>query len=133
MNTTVEVLLIKPGGPYWRNKDATRKKLVKARVREDNVPMIYLNQVGGQDELVYDGASFAIEPGDTMVLQGKSFETELIVSDWVRTDNGWRCATPRGRERTKAEFAKLLRGAGFRLARVIATRSPLSVVEAVKA
>jgi NAD+ synthase len=88
------ILLCPNGSPYWRNKDATRKKLVKDRVREDNVPMLYLNQVGGQDELVYDGASFAIEPGDKLVLQGKSFESELMVSDWQRTDNGWRCVTP---------------------------------------
>src|SRR5690606_37598781 len=38
---------------------------------------------------------FAIEPGVRLVLQGKSFEPDLIVSDWVRTDNGWRCATPK--------------------------------------
>ncbi len=88
------ILLCPNGSPYWRNKDATRKKLVKDRVREDNVPMLYLNQVGGQDELVYDGASFAIEPGDKLVLQAKSFEPELIVSDWARTDNGWRCVKP---------------------------------------
>jgi NAD+ synthase len=88
------ILLCPNGSPYWRNKDATRKRLVKDRVREDNVPMLYLNQVGGQDELVYDGASFAMEPGDKLVLQGKSFESELIISDWLRTDNGWRCATP---------------------------------------
>jgi NAD+ synthase len=89
------ILLCPNGSPYWRNKDATRKKLVKDRVREDNVPMLYLNQVGGQDELVYDGASFAIEPGDKLVLQGMSFESELIVSDWRRTENGWRCAEPK--------------------------------------
>ena len=88
------ILLCPNGSPYWRNKDATRKALVKARVREDNVPMLYLNQVGGQDELVYDGASFAMEPGDTLVLQGKSFEPELMISDWVHTDNGWRCTKP---------------------------------------
>jgi NAD+ synthase len=88
------ILLCPNGSPYWRNKDQIRKKLVKDRVREDNVPMLYLNQVGGQDELVYDGASFAIEPGDKLVLQGRSFESELIVSDWQRTDNGWRCVTP---------------------------------------
>jgi SAM-dependent methyltransferase len=41
--------------------------------------------------------------------------------------------TPRGRERTKAEFTRLLRGAGFRLSKVVATKSPLSIVEAVKA
>ena len=86
------ILLCPNGSPYWRNKQDTRMRLVKARVREDNVPMLYLNQVGGQDELVYDGASFAIEPGDKLVLQGKSFESDFIVSDWVRTENGWRCA-----------------------------------------
>jgi len=52
---------------------------------------------------------------------GKLLDLEMLV------------LTPRGRERTKAEFARLLRGAGFRLSRVIATESPLSIVEAVKA
>jgi len=85
------LLLCPNGSPYWRNKQDTRKELVLARVNEDNVPMLYLNQVGGQDELVYDGASFAIEPGGRLVLQGKSFETDFIVSDWAHTDNGWRC------------------------------------------
>jgi O-methyltransferase domain/Dimerisation domain len=52
---------------------------------------------------------------------GKLLDLEMLV------------LTPRGRERTKAEFAKLLRGAGFRLSRVVPTESPLSIVEAVKA
>src|SRR6266536_1244551 len=52
---------------------------------------------------------------------GKLLDLEMLV------------LTPRGRERTKAEFVRLLRGAGFRLSRVIATESPLSIVEAVKA
>lgn len=52
---------------------------------------------------------------------GKLLDLEMLV------------LTPRGRERTKTEFAKLLRGAGFRLSRIVATASPLSVVEAVKA
>jgi NAD+ synthase len=88
------ILLCPNGSPYWRNKDATRKKLVKARVYEDNVPLLYLNQVGGQDELVYDGASFAVEPGGRLVIQAKSWESELIVSNWTRTEDGWRCADP---------------------------------------
>ena len=61
-----------------------------------------------------------IPPGNTPHL-GKLLDLAMLVF------------TPRGRERTKAEFAQLLRGAGFRLSRVIATESPLSVVEAVKA
>ena len=52
---------------------------------------------------------------------GKLLDLEMLV------------LTPRGRERTKAEFVKLLRGAGFRLSRVIATQGPMSIVEAVKA
>ena len=87
-----EMMLCPNGSPYWTNKLNVRKELVRARVDELSLPMLYLNQVGGQDELVYDGASFAIEPGNKLVLQGKSFQTEFIVSDWVRGDDGWTCA-----------------------------------------
>ena len=97
------LLLCPNGSPYSHFKDRTRKQLVRDRVREDNVPLLYLNQVGGQDELVYDGASFAIEPGDRLVLQGKSFESDLIISNWAHTDNGWRCATPHVTELTSVE------------------------------
>jgi hypothetical protein len=67
----------------------------------------------------------------------------LIVDPVVPSGNAPHCGklldlemlvlTPRGRERTKSEFVTLLRGAGFRLSRVIASESPLSIVEAVKA
>ena len=100
-----EIMLCPNGSPYWTNKQHIRKDLVRARVAEDGVPMLYLNQVGGQDELVYDGASFAIEPGDRLVLQGKSFEPDFIVSDWMRTDNGWTCANGRVEELTSVEEA----------------------------
>lgn len=88
------ILLCPNGSPYWRNKQATRYKLVSDRVAEDNVPLLYLNQVGGQDELVYDGASFAIEPGGRLVVQAKSFEPEILMSNWARTPDGWRCTDP---------------------------------------
>jgi hypothetical protein len=60
-----------------------------------------------------------VPPGNTPHY-GKLLDLEMLV------------LTPRGRERTKAEFTKLLQGAGFRLSRVIKTQSPLSIVEAVK-
>ncbi|MBK8083515.1 MAG: NAD+ synthase [Devosia sp.] len=88
------LLLCPNGSPYWRNKQATRYQLVKDRVAEDNVPLLYLNQVGGQDELVFDGASFAIEPGGRLVVQAKSFESEIMLSNWERTPDGWRCSDP---------------------------------------
>ena len=86
-----ELMLCPNGSPYWKNKQHTRFELVRARVAEDNVPMLYLNQVGGQDELVFDGASFGIEPGGKLVFQAKSFESDFVVTDWARTKDGWRC------------------------------------------
>lgn len=103
-----EILLCPNGSPYWTNKQHIRKELVRARVAEDRVPLLYLNQVGGQDELVFDGASFAIEPGDKLVLQGKSFATDFIVSDWVNGDDGWTCADGHVTELTTTDEAPWL-------------------------
>jgi NAD+ synthase len=86
-----EIMLCPNGSPYWNNKQAVRHKLVTNRVTSDGVPMLYLNQVGGQDELVYDGASFGMEQGRGLVFQGKSFATDFIVTDWVNGENGWTC------------------------------------------
>jgi len=88
-----EIMLCPNGSPYWRDKLDQRQRLVRGRVAEDGVPMLYLNQVGGQDELVFDGASFAIEPGGAVVVQGRAFAPDFIVSDWVRGENGWTCAS----------------------------------------
>lgn len=86
-----EILLCPNGSPYWRDKQHTRKNLVRARTAEDDIPLLYLNQVGGQDELVYDGASFGMEPGDKLVFQGKSFESDFILTDWEQVDDRWTC------------------------------------------
>ncbi|MCS6758912.1 MAG: NAD+ synthase, partial [Candidatus Devosia euplotis] len=103
-----EIMLCPNGSPYWTNKQYIRKELVRARVAEDDVPMLYLNQVGGQDEIVFDGASFAIEPGNKLVVQGKSFATDFIVSDWVRGDDGWTCVSGEVIELTTADEAPWL-------------------------
>ncbi|QQR37900.1 NAD+ synthase [Devosia rhizoryzae] len=100
-----EILLCPNGSPYWRNKQHVRKNLVRARTGEDQIPLLYLNQVGGQDELVYDGASFGMEPGDKLVFQGKSFETDFIVSDWQRGEDGWTCAQGTVTELTSVDEA----------------------------
>jgi NAD+ synthase len=86
-----ELLLCPNGSPYWKDKQHIRKDLIRARTQEDGVPLLYLNQVGGQDELVFDGASFGMEPGNKLVFQGKSFESDFIVSDWERGKSGWHC------------------------------------------
>ncbi|RYE52391.1 MAG: NAD+ synthase, partial [Hyphomicrobiales bacterium] len=100
-----EILLCPNGSPYWTNKQHIRKELVRKHAVEHDVPLIYLNQVGGQDELVFDGASFAIAPGDKLVLQGKSFETDFLVSDWRRDGDTWTSDNGRIEELTSIEEA----------------------------
>jgi NAD+ synthase len=86
-----QLLLCPNGSPYWKNKQHIRKDLIRARTHETALPALYLNQVGGQDELVFDGASFGMEPGNRLVFQAKSFEADFVISDWERTKVGWRC------------------------------------------
>jgi NAD+ synthase len=87
-----EILLCPNGSPYWANKQHIRKDLIRSRTVETHLPVLYLNQVGGQDELVFDGASFGMEPGNRLVFQAKSFEADFIVTDWEKTKAGWLCA-----------------------------------------
>jgi len=54
------------GSPYWRDKIDVRLNVSVARVTEAGLPLIYINQVGGQDELVFDGASFALNTDRSM-------------------------------------------------------------------
>ncbi|WMT91101.1 NAD+ synthase [Pelagibacterium sp. H642] len=87
-----EILLCPNGSPYWRNKQRVRLDLVRQRVRETGLPILYSNQVGGQDELVFDGASFGINTDGSLAFQGKSFVDDMVISDWEKTEAGWRCA-----------------------------------------
>lgn len=86
-----EMLLCPNGSPYWRNKQRLRLERVRDRVKQTGLPMLYSNQVGGQDELVFDGASFAVDADGALVVQGKSFVEDMVVSDWEKGENGWHC------------------------------------------
>ena len=87
--TGAEILLSPNGSPFERNKDDVRLNLVVARVSETGLPLAYLNQVGGQDELVFDGASFVLNADRTLALQMPMFEEAVAVTEWVRGDKGW--------------------------------------------
>ncbi len=86
-----ELLLCPNGSPYWRDKQGIRFKEVRQRIAETGLPLLYLNQVGGQDELVFDGASFGMDATGKMVFEGQSFECELVISDWQKIDGTWEC------------------------------------------
>ena len=90
--TGAEILLVPNGSPFERNKDDVRLNLVVARVTETNLPLAYVNQVGGQDELVFDGASFVLNADRSLALQMPMFEEAVVVTQWNRTAAGWICA-----------------------------------------
>ncbi|VAV91065.1 NAD synthetase / Glutamine amidotransferase chain of NAD synthetase, partial [hydrothermal vent metagenome] len=89
--TGAELLLVPNGSPYDQNKTDVRLNVVTARVVENGLPLAYLNQVGGQDELVFDGASFCLNGDKSLAFQMGSFEDDLLVTTWQRKENGWVC------------------------------------------
>ncbi len=87
-----EILLVPNGSPYTQDKTDTRLNVTVARVMEAKIPLIYLNQVGGQDELVFDGASFGLNPDGSLAFQMPAFQEALTVVTLNREENGWRIA-----------------------------------------
>jgi len=88
-----EILLVPNGSPYELDKDEIRYRLVRNRAVQTGLPVAYLNRVGGQDELVFDGSSFVMHPDGERVVQMCDWDECLLVTDWERTAEGWRCTT----------------------------------------
>jgi NAD+ synthase len=88
-----ELLLVPNGSPYELDKDDKRSRLVRDRALQTGLPIAYLNRVGGQDELVFDGSSFIVHPDGERVVQLCDWDEALFVTDWHRTADGWRCTT----------------------------------------
>ncbi len=87
--TGAEMLLVPNGSPYERDKTDTRLNIAVARVTESRLPLVYLNQIGGQDELVFDGASFGINPGGDLAFQMPAFQEEIRLIELARTGGDW--------------------------------------------
>jgi NAD+ synthase len=88
-----EMLLVPNGSPYELDKDEIRYRLVRSRAVQTGLPIAYLNRVGGQDEIVFDGSSFVIHPDGERVVQLCDWEEALLMTEWERTAEGWRCTT----------------------------------------
>jgi NAD+ synthase len=85
-----EFLLIPNGSPYYRGKLEVRFNHMVARAVETQLPVIYLNMVGGQDDQVFDGGSFVLNPGGALALQMPVFDEAYAHLDLERTEDGWR-------------------------------------------
>lgn len=84
-----EFLLIPNGSPYFRDKMDVRLNHMVARVVETGLPLIYLNMVGGQDDQVFDGATFGLNPGGALAFRMPVFDAEIAHVDLERGDDGW--------------------------------------------
>ncbi|MFW8636520.1 NAD+ synthase [Cribrihabitans pelagius] len=90
--TGAEFLLVPNGSPYFRNKMEVRFNHMVARSVETHLPLIYLNMAGGQDDQVFDGGSFVLNPGGALAVQMPVFDECISHVDLNRTDEGWRVA-----------------------------------------
>ncbi len=88
--TGAEILIVPNGSPYARGKQDVRLSHMVARTVETGLPLVYLNMVGGQDDQVFDGASFVLNPGGRVAVQMPAFDAALQLVDFTRTPEGWR-------------------------------------------
>lgn len=89
--TGAEMLLVPNGSPFEAAKEETRLNIAVARVVESGLPLAYLNQLGGQDELVFDGGSFVLNADCKLVVQMPTWREALTVTQWTREADGWVC------------------------------------------
>ena len=87
-----EILLVPNGSPYDIEKNDQRLQHAIARVSETGMPMVYVNQVGGQDELVFDGGSFVINADHSLAVQAPDWQEAVLTTEWRRgVDGVWVC------------------------------------------
>jgi NAD+ synthase len=89
--TGTEILLVPNGSPFDALKRDHRLNVTVARVVECDLPLVYLNQVGGQDELVFDGGSFVLNADRRLAVQLPNWEETLTSTRWRRDGEGWTC------------------------------------------
>ena len=108
-----EILLVPNGSPYWRGKTEHRLNIAVARVVESGLPLVYLNMVGGQDELVFDGASFVLNADRSFAAQLPAFRQAVTMTRWRREAGGWLCELGMGaviEENDQADYSACVLG-----------------------
>jgi NAD+ synthase len=103
--TGAELLIVPNGSPFTLAKQAARQDVAVARVVETGLPLAYLNQIGGQDELVFDGASFVLNAGGALAVQMPDWREHVAITEWRREGGVWSCASAERAVLRKGEAA----------------------------
>ncbi|MBI3445503.1 MAG: NAD+ synthase [Magnetospirillum sp.] len=98
-----EMLVVPNGSPYEMDKPTIRMDRARSRVAETGLPLVYVNQVGGQDELVFDGSSFVLNGDGSLAAGVAAWQSELVITKWTREPSGWRCEGPKAPPDSKLE------------------------------
>ena len=86
-----ELFIVPNGSPFETGKFPTRIELARARTTETNRALIYVNQIGGQDELVFDGRSFVLNRTGELACSMAGWDEAIGLTRWTRTSEGWVC------------------------------------------
>ena len=87
-----EIILVQNASPYHIGKASQRAAVVNAAVKETHLPIVYLNLVGGQDELVFDGRSYVVDAAGRDVARLPAFVEALAITQWEKNAHGWHFA-----------------------------------------
>lgn len=101
--TGAEILVVPNGSPFEVDKQDVRLNRAVARVTETGLPLVYVNQLGGQDELVFDGASFALDAKAKPLVRLPAWEQAVTTTTWRRGGSGWTADGPLAPEPGRAE------------------------------
>ena len=80
-----QVIVVPNGSPYHTRQQALRRDVVTARAQETGLPVVYVNRVGGQDELVFDGASFIVDGAGTLAQQAPAWRETVALAEFAGT------------------------------------------------
>ncbi len=112
-NAGAELLLVPNGSPFEVDKFHQRLDLVRSRVSETGLPIAYVNQAGGQDELVFDGGSFVINADQSLAVILPFWRESLTLTRWTRQNGRYTCdgqASWNGSERPASVYNAMLIG-----------------------
>jgi NAD+ synthase len=90
-----EMLVAINGSPFDMPKRSERECVARQRVKETGLPLLYLNQVGGQDELVFDGGSFVLDRDGSETVSLPEFRESLVTTAWLKGARYWTCKGPK--------------------------------------
>lgn len=92
--TGAEILVVPNGSPFELDKVDVRLDRARTRVAETGLPLVYVNQLGGQDELVFDGASFALDSQGKVLARLPAWQAQVVTTTWSKGEHGWTTQGP---------------------------------------